>query len=201
MTVLVTTELEAVNEMLAAISEAPVTTLASDTIDDAQIALNTLRNVSREIQTEGWHFNTDYDYPIETDSDNKMPYPLTAAHVDPQDVAKYDLVRRGDFLYDRKNRTFVFDASVDSIKCKVTWLLDFEDLPQAFRIWITMRAANRFVQQQLGDPNASAYSRSELETAQAGAKGDDLRRSDANMLTGSYSTHRVIARRSGYYWR
>lgn len=197
---LATTELEAVNEMLAAISEAPVSTLLDDTIDDAQIALATLRQVAKELQGQEWHFNTDYDYPITVNGDLKLPYPATASHVDPMDTAGYDLVKRGNFFYDRKNRQFTFPAGT-SVKFKVIWMLDFEDLPQSFRTYVTMRAANRFVKQQLGDQMAVAYADQELQFAMAEAKADDLRRSDANMLTGSYSVHRVIARRNSYFWR
>ena len=48
MTLFATTELEAVNVMLAGIGEAEVTTLEDETIEDATMALSILRQVSRE---------------------------------------------------------------------------------------------------------------------------------------------------------
>lgn len=198
MTLLATTELEAVNEMLAAISEAPVSTLTDDTIDDALVAHNTLKNVSREIQNEGWHFNTDYDWVISVNGDRKLPYPATAAHCDPMDTESKDLVKRGKYFWDRDEKTFLFTAG-SSYKFKIVWLLDFTDLPQAFRTWITMRAANRFVRQQLGDQGAAAYSQDEMNMAMAKAKADDLRRSDANILKNSNSARRILSRRTT--WR
>lgn len=192
-----TTELEAVNEMLSAISEAPVSNLDTDTIDDALIAQATLTAVSKEIQSEGWHFNKDYDYPISVNGDLKIPYPATAAHVDPVDPSN-DLVKRGLFFYDRKERSFTYPAGTE-YKFIVIWMLDFADLPMTFRTWVTMRAANRFVQQQLGDQGAVAYSREELMFAMSAAKADDLRRSDANILRSSNSARRVHGRRTS--WR
>lgn len=192
-----TTELEAVNEMLAAISEAPVSNLNTDTIDDALIAHSVLLAVSKEIQNEGWHFNKDYDWAISVNGALKLPYPATAAHADPVDPTK-DLVKRGLFFWDREERSFTYPAGT-SIKFIVVWFLDFEDLPQAFRTWITMRAANRYVQQQLGDQGAVAYSRDELMMAMAHAKADDLRRSDSNILRSSNSARRVHGRRTA--WR
>ena len=50
--------------MLAGIGGAEATTLEDETIEDATMALSNLRQVSREFQTTGWHFNTDYDYPL-----------------------------------------------------------------------------------------------------------------------------------------
>ena len=54
-----TTKLEAINSMLTAIGESPVNTITQATTTDVSIALSTLENVSREIQSQGWFFNTD----------------------------------------------------------------------------------------------------------------------------------------------
>lgn len=198
MTLAATTELEAVNIMLAAISEAPVTTLAGDTIDDATVALSTLRDFSKAAQAEGWHFNTDYDYPITADGSNNLNYPATAAHADPMDYEDWDLVKRGTLFYDRKNRTFTITSGT-VVKFMVTWMLDFEDLPQLWRNYIALGAARRFVGQQLGDPGAFQYSDIDERKARALAVADDLRRSDSNILTHSNSARRILSRRTT--WR
>ena len=194
MALLATTELEAVNIMLAAIQEAPVATILDETIEDAAIALSTLRQVCKEVQARGWHFNTDYEYPLTVDGNLKIPIPTTAAHVDPERSEDADYVRRGGFLYDRKNRTFVFTAST-TVKCRIVWMLDFEDLPQGFRSYVTMVAANRFANHQMGDEASTAYTEKDMQIAKAEAVADDLRSADLNMLTGSASTYNVIRRR------
>lgn len=196
MTVTATTELEAVNVMLGVITEAPVTSLGDDTIEDAAVALTTLREVSRQFQSEGWHFNTDYEYPLAVDGNSKIPVPTSAASVDAsaiegQDV---DVVRRGGFLYDRVNRTFTFGDRT-SLKCDIVWLYDFEDLPQTARTYITLMAARRFAKNVMGDEVSVQYTREDEGMARAQFMADNLRKADYNMLTDSYSVYRTVRRR------
>lgn len=196
MAVLATTELEAVNIMLAAIGEAPVATLEEDTIEDAQIALATLRDVSKEVQNEGWHFNTDYDYPFTADAvTGKITYPTTAAHVDAMDTEGKDIVKRGGYMYDRENRTDVFELG-STIKCKVVWFLDFTDLPESCRKYIIMLATRRFAKNHMGDEATVQFSEFEVAMARAIFKGDEMRRADLNMLQNSNSVNRAVRRRS-----
>ena len=54
-----TEQLDAVNEMLAAVSQAPVNQLEA-TNPEVALAFDTLTRVSREVQAEGWTFNTEY---------------------------------------------------------------------------------------------------------------------------------------------
>ena len=63
-------ELQAVNQILASVGQAPVTTL-EQTNPDVAIAYDTLQQVSREVQAEGWTFNKEYHYPPNI----KMHYP------------------------------------------------------------------------------------------------------------------------------
>lgn len=54
-----TTKLEAVNVCLTNIGEAPVTSLESGLLVDAQIASDIVDEISREVQSIGWNFNTE----------------------------------------------------------------------------------------------------------------------------------------------
>lgn len=195
MTVTAMTELEAVNIMLRSIAETPVTTLDVDTIEDAQIALSTLREVSRNFQAKGWHFNTDYNYPLSTDGNDKIPYPTTAAHCDPMTSEGYDLVKRGGFFWDRENLTFTF-TGVTSIKFKIVWMFDFEDLPQLARNYIAMVATRKFAQDIMGDEATVSWTSRDEQLAHADFVADDLRRADLNMLNASNSVNRAVRRRS-----
>jgi len=198
MTVLATTELEAVNIMLSAIGEAPVATLDEDTIEDVQIALSTLRQVSKEIQSKGWHYNTDYDYPLNVDDiTGKIAYPPTASHVDAMDSENCDVVKRGGFLYDRTNRTLVFTGRT-TLKCVIVWMFDFEDLPQPLRAYITLKASRRFAEDMLGDEASVKWTERDELDAMAEWKAEDLRQSDLNMLTSSVSTNKIFWRRGSW---
>ena len=55
MTTSTTTKLEAVNVMMTSIGETPVNTITSATTTDVSIAISILDNVSREVQSVGWH--------------------------------------------------------------------------------------------------------------------------------------------------
>ena len=137
-----TTELESVNQMLGHIGEAPVNSLA-DTAAlpiSGSIALTTLREVAKEVQTEEWHFNTVKDHEISPNGDSKIPLPPTTLFVDAVDTTD-DYVQRGLFLYNRKDRTFTFTSSV---KLDLTEQLDWDDLPEAARRYITLRASRIF---------------------------------------------------------
>ncbi|MCC8538635.1 phage tail protein, partial [Xanthomonas codiaei] len=70
-----TTELEAVNEMLAVIGEQPVSALEAVGNTDVAIAIRTLRGVSREVQTTAWWFNTDESYTFVLNAENRVPLP------------------------------------------------------------------------------------------------------------------------------
>ena len=64
-------ELQAVNQILASVGQAPVTTL-EQTNPDVAIAYNTLQQVSREVQAEGWTFNREYRYPLTPNRTEKL---------------------------------------------------------------------------------------------------------------------------------
>lgn len=63
-----TTELEAINAMLASIGEAPVDTLDNATQADIAMAVSILRNTTREVQSMGWRFNTEFGFQLAPDS-------------------------------------------------------------------------------------------------------------------------------------
>ncbi len=137
-----TTEIESVNQMLGHIGEAPVNSLA-DTAAlpiSGSIALTTLREVAKEVQTEEWHFNTVTDHEISTNGDSKIPLPATTLFVDAVNSTD-DFVQRGLFLYNRKDRTFTFTSAV---KVDLTEQLDWDDLIEPARRYITLRASRIF---------------------------------------------------------
>ena len=67
-TLVPTSKLDAVNSILLGIGEAPVNTLGSG-LQEAEIAEVTLNNINREVQTIGWHFNTEVRYSLGKNSD------------------------------------------------------------------------------------------------------------------------------------
>lgn len=106
----VMTELEAVNEMLMSIGQAPVNTLNVTGIRDVNVARALLAKVSRRVQSRGWNFNTDDAYVLSPDVDDIILIPSGALKVIPQVGNQYTTRRheKGLALYDRDNMTFKF---------------------------------------------------------------------------------------------
>jgi hypothetical protein len=126
--------------MLTAIGESPINQLGGATTVDADIAEQTLDQVSRDVQSIGWHFNTDKEFPLVRDMDNKIPVTDDIVRID---VSKYDYpsvdaTQRGSFLYDRKNHTYEFSTDLTG---EVVRIFDWTYLPQPFRSYITIKAA------------------------------------------------------------
>ena len=153
-----TQELPAVNEILASVGQAPVTTL-DQTNPDVAIAYDTLLTVSREVQAEGWTFNTEYDYPATTEnkqyriSPKMLQVDLASRYRTSRiDTGDKDVVRRDGKLYDRYNHTFdITTKDSEEIKLDVTWLIDWVDLPTPIQDYIVSRAATIVSSRLVGD--------------------------------------------------
>ena len=140
-----TTKLEAVNQMLAGIGQAPAVSL-DQANPELSIAELTLDQVTREILGEGWHFNTEINYPLTADNNGHITVPSNVLSLSDNKTTnrqEYQTVIRDGKLYDKLAHTFEFEAGA-SVSCDVVWLFDFEDLPQPFQAYITQRATRLF---------------------------------------------------------
>ena len=105
-----TEELPAINQILASVGQAPVTTL-DQTNPDVAIAYDTLIQVSREIQSEGWTFNKEQDYPFTPDSNNEILIPSNVLQIDISAETgneEMDVIRRNGKLYDKQEHSYTF---------------------------------------------------------------------------------------------
>ena len=147
-----TQELPAINQILAAVGQAPVTTLDT-TNPDIAIAYDTLLQVSREVQSEGWTFNKEYDYPMLPNTDNEILIPSNMLQIDlherEQNYKEYDVVRRDGKLYDRVDHTNKWTSG--EMKCDVVWHFDWVDLPIPIQDYITARASTFVIDRIVGD--------------------------------------------------
>ena len=145
------TELQAVNEILASVGQAPVTTL-DQTNPDVAIAYDTLLQVSREVQAEGWTFNREYNYPFKPDANKFINIPNNVIALDlATDYRTYDAIRRDGRLYDKINHTYEWNE--DQLLCDVIWYFDWVDLPIPVQDYIAARAASITSSRIVGDPN------------------------------------------------
>lgn len=199
------TEHDAVNLMLTAAGETPLASLDDNRNADAIQARQTLKEVSREVQLEGWHFNTERDVTLLPSPDGEISVPANAIRVDvePNNVAAYsnsDIIQRGRRLYDLKGHTYVFTEGVPVI---VTYFLPFEALPDAARYYIAVKAARRFRMNITGgDDGASSVSREDEARARATLIREHLNGADLsfisphrNTVIGRTSLGRILGRR------
>jgi len=146
-----TTELEAVNTILSTIGEAPLSTLTGSLPVDGTTAKNILNEISREVQSAGWHFNTQYKVDLTRDSNNKIPVGTDVVRVqlnDKYDKSSYDVVQRGTYLFNLAKNSETFDQ--DFTENTLIYLLDFDKLPEQARRYITIRSARVFHDRTLG---------------------------------------------------
>jgi len=147
----VSTELDAVNQILSSVGQAPVTTLDLQN-PEVSIVLNTLREVNRQVQAEGWIFNTELDYVMTPDSvTNEISYPSNVLQMDANvehHKNDYDIVRRSGKLYDRLHHTFEF---TEQLHVDLTWYFDFTDVPPPIQTYIVARAARMCATKLIGD--------------------------------------------------
>ena len=139
-TIDIDTELSAVNNILGAIGQSPITTLNFDN-PEISFIFNLLRDANVDTQAEGWHFNTEKHVRFAIDANGKIAIGNDILSMDlHENQAKrtHDLVRRAGFLYDKIDHTDVF---TDDLTLDVVRLYNFEDLPVIFRRYITYRAS------------------------------------------------------------
>jgi hypothetical protein len=127
----------------------------TQTNPDVAIALNTLREVSREVQSEGWSYNKEYDYPITPDSNNEINIANNILQMDlnqtyTQNIDR-DSINRGGKLYDRVAHSYKWID--ETVYVDITWYFDWENIPQPVQAYIVARAASIVSSRIIGDPN------------------------------------------------
>lgn len=180
-----TTVLEAVNQIIATIGEPPVNSVEDNGVIDAVMALQALSAVNRAVQLKGWHWNTEDNYPIAaTYPEGELRLPRNTLKVDTSAVdGDLDLVHRGARLYDRKNHTFQIGRSV---KVDIVFLLPFEELPEAARTYITVKAARRFNEGQIGSELLSNFTLRDEQMALFALEEAEGETADYNILDNDF---------------
>ena len=187
-----TTELEAVNQMLATIMEAPVNSLVGVTSLDAAAASRILAEVSRAVQAPGHHFNREYGYPLAPDPvSGEIRLPHNCLSVDSCRASGLDLVQRGWRLYDRANHTYRVAVNVQA---DMTVLLAFEELPEAARRYISVRACRVFQKRMAGSQTLDGFTQEDEAFARLDFIRSLTRAEDLNFFDNP-ETQRLLARR------
>ena len=183
-----TTQLEAVNSMLGHIGESPVNSI-SDTAAvpvSVSVAIAALNEVSKDVQSEGWHFNTETDVKY-SPTGGAITVPADIIQFDPIDTS-LDIVQRGATLFDRKNNTTTFtsDLTVNQMR-----LLDWDSLPEVARRYITLKASRVFQGRIIGSRELEALIARDEYVARANLLEADGSTSDRTIFDNYDTSARV----------
>ena len=192
MAVTKTSKLNAINSMLIGIGEAPVNTLNSG-LQEAEIAEILLDNISKEVQSACWSFNTDIRYKLTANTSKEIILPTNTLVVDTTKLKREyntDVVERNGKLYDRTKNTFEFDGEVE---VDITYLFDFEELPDVARRYITLRAGRKFQENILGSSEMTRLQFKDEQAALLNLKDFESQSSDYNIFD-HYDTFAAIDR-------
>lgn len=181
-----TSKLQAVNQMLSFIGEAPVNSLEdAGGVGDVSLAERTLDEVTVEILSQGWHFNTNYDVIHTPDANKQIVLSDTVLRIDTK-VGVYgnmDVSLRGNKLYNRADNSYEFDES--EIKTTEVMSLPWEDLPEAARRYITLRSARLFQDRAVGAEDLREVGMREELSALATLREYDSEASDYSVFDGT----------------
>jgi hypothetical protein len=146
-------KLQAINRILRASGEYPVSTLAVTGSNDVTIAIQTLDEIATYCQMQGLNCNTVVTTAL-PDSTGKIYVPDSTLHVDTTGL-DYDrnVVQRGrtpTYLFDVDNNTDVFEIGT-ALNIKIVSSIDFEDLPTSEQFEITDAAARMYQMATVGE--------------------------------------------------
>ncbi|CAB4165330.1 tail tubular protein A [uncultured Caudovirales phage] len=193
------TELDAVNLMLFAIGESPINSIEDTGLVEAVTARATLYNVSRQLQQQGWKWNTLKAYTLSPTYPlpGTIPLPSNTLRVDTTrqyGLANiYDYVDEGGQLFDVANNTNLFSADV---KVDIVLLKAFDKLPSAARDLIASRAARMFQQAIIGSAQLSQFEGIDENQCLRTLQATETRNANANVFRGSYSMSRIFKGRN-----
>ena len=148
------TELNAVNSVLAAIGQSPVTTLDYEN-PETSFVYNLIQECSRDVQDEGWVFNREEYYPLTPDHNKFITLPANVLRMDVSENDVYrttDVIKRDGKLYDKLHHTFEFRKP---LYMDIVWLFPLTDLPSVFQRYITSKASVRAAIQMIDNAQLS----------------------------------------------
>lgn len=203
----VTTETEAVNEMLAAIGEAPIADIDTATHPDAQTCILFMKRALRQIMVEPWRFNTELGWGLapestqETWTDEEGEVTTLNVFTPPSDLIAWRLSRtpeqyqtrvdiraarqvsgNPDVFYDIGLNRDGFDADkFDYLYIDYIRFVDWANLPQTARDYATAMATQMFVE-STSDRDAANWNPRHVTQTYRNFKRDQDIRTPANIF-------------------
>lgn len=183
-------ELAAINDMLAAIGESPVSSLEGDANADVANCRRILNQVNREIQSRGWTFNIEEGATLTPDAFSKLiEYLSDYLRITTSGGTNY--INRGGYVYDRSTGSDTFD---DPITVDLIRLKSFGEMPECFRSYIVAKASRRFNIRFFGAGEVEGSLQEQEKEAWQAIQEYELDFGGFNMLDGDSFTGGQISR-------
>lgn len=179
-----TTKLDAVNTMLSCIKHAPLNTLEGTLSSFAVSAISLLNSELMRVQLKGYDFNSEENYPLQPDVDGIIKIPDNMLKVEIPQIYKNQYIVRDSKLYDKYNHTFHIPHS---LRVNVVFGLEFEELPEVVKRYITMHAAYKFAKRELGSQAVSVYTQQDLMEAEADLMNHELELGNYSIVSEFYT--------------
>lgn len=184
-------ELDAINDILSAIGEPPVSSLDAEANADVANARRILANQNRRVQSRGWTFNIEKSVSLAPDVFSGMINFLPTFLKMTSTSGTTNYVKRGEFVYDTSGLTDIFTGPivVDLIN-----LRDYDEMPWCFRDLIVSKAARQFNMRFFGDDSVEAKLAQEEQEAQVSCNEYELDFGNYNMLDGDAFVGGLLSR-------
>lgn len=163
-----TTKLAAVNVLLSTIAESPVSSVDTSISVDVAAAVNALDEVDRALQTKGWHWNREESLSLSPDGSGEIVLPDNYLWVGAAywtgSTSPVRVSERGRKLYNRDDHSYIF---ANPVSLDLVLKLDWEEMPEYARQYITIAAAELFQARQQGSSIVERVTRSDVEAKMA----------------------------------
>jgi hypothetical protein len=174
-----TTELSAVNLMLASIGERPIVNLDDNQRADVMRALSTLNETNVLVQSRGWWFNEEHDLVHAPNDDGEYILTDDVIKVDPSDASVDNFVKRGKKLYN--TTTWTTTGHSTPLALDLVRLLPFDDLPETAKIYIARRAGVIYQTRSVGSPTLFEFTSRDAQEAYGTLQEEELEHVDTNL--------------------
>ena len=177
------TELSAVNSILGAIGQSPVTSIVKEN-PEVGFIYNLLRDANVDLQNEGWHFNTERHVEYTPDDDGKIAIGGDVLRMDTTDGwvdRTHDVVKRSGYLYDKYNHTDDFSDHT-TIKLDIVKLIAFEDIPSVFQRYIIYKASRMAATQLVANAQLAQLLQIQEQQARATCQEYECNQGNHNMF-------------------
>jgi len=191
-------ELSAVNTILGAIGQAPVTQLQYENPEISFIH-NLLQECNVDVQAEGWQFNTEYRVFFSPDANGNifLPEKTLRCSLSQDRMIKhngFNVTIRNNKLYDLTGHTYDFSdweaqkqekykySTQKGVNLDVVTLIDFEHLPAVVQRYVTYRAAERAATQLVSNADLMKMIQMQTNYLRTSLIAFEAEQSDANFM-------------------